>query len=157
MRTLLLSVLLLLGSVSLKAQSSLSTKDIKGNWKMVAFDMAGIYYEWGIDSMSFSRTLNDMIQPGQEADVKAEMKQKLDPYKEGTVVITEDHYAQDLMGEQAEGTYTLIQKGNTQYLRIVNNNKYKDIDELNILKKKGRLYLSTVTEDGVTTLIFERD
>lgn len=157
MRTVLLSVMLLFATLVARAQS-LTMKDIKGNWKMVAFDMSGIYYEWGIDSLALSTELKQEVAPGTEAAVVAEIKSRLNEFTDGYLKISDNLYVQKLMGEELDGSYTLIQKGSNQYLRVVNNNKNKDVDEIKVQKKSGWLYISMPADDGSeTVLIFEKD
>lgn len=157
MRAVLLSVVLLFATLVTKAQS-LTTKDLKGNWKMVAFDMSGIYYEWGIDSLALSAELKQEMTPGTEAAVVADIKRRLNEYTDGYLKISDNLYVQKLMGEELDGSYTLIQKGSNQYLRVVNNNENKDVDEIKVQKKRGWLYISMpADEGGETVLIFEKD
>ncbi|WP_222166208.1 hypothetical protein [Edaphocola aurantiacus] len=157
MRTLTLSVLLLLNSVLAKAQS-LTVNDIKGEWTMVAFEMSDIYYEWGIDSLALGPNLKSQVTPENEKLVVDDIKKNLQPFIDGHLIIKGDgYYMQKLMGEEADGNYTLIKKGGAQYLRVINNNKNKDVDELKVEKKKGWLYISMNTEEGETILIFEKD
>ncbi|MNU30864.1 hypothetical protein D3C71_193750 [compost metagenome] len=157
MRTLTLSVLLLLSSLMAKAQS-LTVNDIKGAWTMVAFEMSDIYYEWGIDSLALGASLKSQVTPENEKLVVDDIKKNLQPYTDGHLIIKDDgYYKQRLMGDEVDGNYTLIKKGGAQYLRIINNNENKDIDELKVEKKKGWLYISMHTEEGETILIFEKD
>lgn len=157
MRTLTLSVLLMLSTLLSKAQS-LNVSDIKGEWTLVAFGIGDIYYEWGIDSLALGPKLKEQVSPENEKQVMDDIKKNLQPLIDGHVTIKSDgYYKQKLMGDVADGTYTLINKGGIQYLRIVNNNKNKDIDELKVEKKKGWLYISMNTEEGETILIFEKD
>lgn len=153
----LLFFLCFLTLTGIRAQS-LTDKDIAGEWEMSAFNMSGIYFDFGKDSLALSDALKAQLEPGKEAAVVADIKQRLTPYKEGHVRIGPgSQYSQTLMGETADGVYKLTQKDGRQYLSIVNNNKNKDVDELRVWKDKGWLYISMPAEDGSDTiLMFER-
>lgn len=154
----LLLVCALFSLTRLQAQQTLTDKDVTGEWTMSAFHMSGIYYDFAKDSLALSDALKTQVEPDKIPAVVADIKQRLEPYKEGFVTIGPGkQYKQTLMGETANGTYTLIKKEGKYYLSIVNDNKNKDVDELRVWKDKGWMYISMPADDGSDTiLMFER-
>lgn len=157
-RRILSLFLFLFFTQTIFAQKVLRQEHVTGSWTMVAFNMAGIYLDFDKDSIELSTEIRSQIDASKLDAVKADIKKRLEPYKEGHLKIDANNkYSQTLMGETATGSYSLITKDDKQYLRIVNDNKDKDIDDLMIWKDKGWLHISYDDEEsGVVILIFER-
>lgn len=140
------------------AQKTLRQEHVTGSWTMVAFNMSGIYLDFARDSIDLSPEMRSQLDPGKVEAVKADIKKRLEPFKEGYLKIGADNkYSQTLMGETSTGTYTFVIKNDRQYLRIVNDNKSKSIDDLMVWKDRGWLYIRYEDDNnGVVILMFER-
>lgn len=141
------------------AQKNLTVQDIAGSWKLAAFNLGGVYFDFAKDSIDLDPDIKATIEKGKEKETLASIKNNLAPYKEGSLRISNDgKYFQRLMGEEANATYTLEKRNNLYYLIVVNDNTEKTVDTLRVWKDKGWLYIRYESEEGtVSLLMFEKE
>ncbi len=138
------------------AQAQTVTKDsLQGNWKMCAFDINGIRWDFKSDSVTLPSEYESSLGQSQKDAMIADVKTGLADYKEGTCLIKGNYIEQAMAGDTASGTFSLTEQNKKSYINIVNDDAAKSTDILMVSLKDGMMHLTIPDEiGGVTTLIY---
>jgi hypothetical protein len=142
-------------SVVLAAQAQeVTEKSLEGNWKICAFDVNGIYWDFKTDAVRLPAEYANLGESQKEALI-ADIKTGLTDHKNGTFIIKGNYLEQNMAGQEASGSYTIEKKDGKDYLRIVNDDAAKTTDIVQVTLKDGKMQITVADAmGGTSTLIY---
>lgn len=146
MKNLIYSVVLLLFVTVASAQGN--KEALQGEWKIVAIETSGIYYEFNTGLILLDETLKAQGEPtAEELDmVREQMKQQTAQIANNFISFNKDQFKLGYGPDVREGKFELKEKETGGYIEATyTTGSIKKIDY--VLKDKV-LYLSLPTDDG---------
>ncbi|AWH83768.1 hypothetical protein HYN59_00960 [Flavobacterium album] len=151
-KTILLFVACL--TTALAAAQEITEKDLIGSWKMCAFDINGIHWDFKSDTVKLPPELLSSLGESQKAAMIADVREGLADYKEGTMAFKKGYYMeQSMAGQEASGTYTIEKKDNFYLIKVTNHDAGNTVETLGVALVNGQLHISMPDDIGGTTIL----
>ncbi|MEL1245421.1 hypothetical protein AAEO56_14195 [Flavobacterium sp. DGU11] len=143
-------------TTALASAQTITETDLLGDWKICAFDINGIFWDFKSDTVKLPPELASSLGESQKAAMIADVKYGLSEYKNGTMVFKKGYYLeQSMAGDEASGTYTIEKKGDLYVIKITNDDAKNTVETVGIKLVDDQLHISMPDEiGGMTILIF---
>ncbi|WP_294822904.1 hypothetical protein [uncultured Flavobacterium sp.] len=139
---------------ALSNAQAVTPESVQGNWKMYAFNINGIYWDFKSDVVTLPAEYEKLGKSQKDAMI-ADIRSGLAVYKEGTLSIKGNYVEQQMDGKTGSGTFTIEKQKESTFLRIVNDNAEKTVDIMKAVIADGKLHLTIPDEmGGASTLIY---